>query len=176
MFTLNGCNELVEPGNKLNCGPSEATKRLRVCAFCRTQSVFTSSFEQAAITTEEDRALWTQAACNEAILGSCPSSLDSVKSGIRCWLKYAAQVGLPHLLLRHTVTVVKAVQVLELSVEDALPPTLEGLLSWSRTFRFPWPSVRFWTASCRFVLHEVQGDLFQLPHTCACGHALDQGL
>ena len=60
-------------------------------------------------------AEWVDNARNLAILGSCPKSLPSVRSGLRCWFNFAKEA---------------------LGREGSeLPPSLDGLLAWSMTFR-----------------------------------------
>jgi hypothetical protein len=58
---------------------------------------------------------WLCDARVQAIAGSCPGSHDSAKSGMRFW-KWFAVFGLG-------------------CRGDVLPPTLDGLLQWSRLFR-----------------------------------------
>ena len=62
-----------------------------------------------------DRQDWVERARIAAIVGSCPKSHPSVISGLRFWAFFAIRV----LNLRG----------------DLLPPSLEGLLAWSRLFR-----------------------------------------
>ena len=62
-----------------------------------------------------DRQEWIERARVAAIVGSCPKSHPSVISGLRFWAYFSIRV----LHLRG----------------DLLPPTLEGLLAWSRLFR-----------------------------------------
>ena len=62
-----------------------------------------------------DRQDWIEKACIAAIVGSCPKSHPSAISGLRCWAFFAIRV----LNLRGNL----------------LPPSLEGLLAWSRLFR-----------------------------------------
>ena len=60
-------------------------------------------------------AEWVDNARNLAILGSCPKSLPSVRSGLKCWLRFAREA---------------------LGREGReLPPSQDGLLAWSMTFR-----------------------------------------
>ena len=61
------------------------------------------------------RAEWLREASACAILGSCPRSTASIRSGIRCWVEFASK-----------------------NLGDAaglLPPALEALLAWSLHFR-----------------------------------------
>jgi len=61
------------------------------------------------------RADWLDNARIQAIVGSCPKSHDSVKSGMRFWEWFAVHIlNCPG---------------------DILPPRLDGLLAWSRLFR-----------------------------------------
>ena len=60
---------------------------------------------------------WLEEARLQAIVGSCPRSLESVKSGLRCWTGFAQDV-------------------LKLHGRE-LPPPLEGLQQWSLLFRHP---------------------------------------
>ena len=62
-----------------------------------------------------DRQEWIENARVAAIVGSCPKSHPSVISGLRFWAFFAIRV-----LHKRG---------------DLLPPTLEGLLAWSRLFR-----------------------------------------
>jgi len=64
---------------------------------------------------EVGRKRWLQQAKVAAILGSCPKTRDSLRSGFNSWIKFAtAALG---------------------GRKMALPPTLEGMLAWSLTFR-----------------------------------------
>ena len=54
-----------------NLSPRKATEHLR-----------------GILTTEAQRVEWAQAARIEAILGSCPGSVESAKSGMRAWLAF----------------------------------------------------------------------------------------
>ena len=62
-----------------------------------------------------DRADWVDNARIQAIVGSCPKSHESAKSGMRFWAWFAV-----HVLGCYG---------------DILPPDLDGLLAWSRLFR-----------------------------------------
>ena len=73
---------------------------------------------RAALPSVGDREDWVRAAWTAALLGSCPASTASVQSGLRCWFAYAGAI-------------------LGLRPGQALPPTAEGLVSWSLTFRCP---------------------------------------
>ena len=68
-------------------------------------------------TTEGERRLWEFEARARAIVGSCPRSLDSARSGMRCWLGYYRK-GLN-------------------KGGDAFPPALDDLLSFSCLFQHP---------------------------------------
>ena len=78
-------------------GPRGAVKRLR------------------ATVNNEDMSSWCERARVDALLGSCPKSIESVKSGIRAWLEF--------------------VEIVLSGQRDAFPPSLGGLLAWSKTFR-----------------------------------------
>ena len=63
---------------------------------------------------------WVDNSRRAAILGSCPKSLRSVAAGIRSWEDYVEEVLKPAGRAQQT-----------------WPPSLNGLLSWCRTFRHP---------------------------------------
>ena len=69
----------------------------------------------AAVSSPEAGRAWAQVARNSALLGSCPRSLPQVRSGFECWVKFARDV-----LQRKG---------------SELPPSVDGLLLWSTTFR-----------------------------------------
>ena len=85
-------------GVAVGVGPRLAVKRL-----------------QNVLENESDRALWIEEARVAALLGGCRRSLNSFRSGLRCWMEYAGVV----LRLRGR----------------ELPPPLNGLLAWSTLFR-----------------------------------------
>jgi len=64
---------------------------------------------------ERDRALYALSARSEAILGSGPRSHSGLKSAVKLWMDFAANV-----LGRRG---------------KEFPPMLDGLLAWSHTFR-----------------------------------------
>ena len=68
-----------------------------------------------AVTSPEAGKAWAQVARNSALLGSCPRSLPQVSSGFECWVRFAREV-----LQRKG---------------SELPPSVDGLLLWSTTFR-----------------------------------------
>ena len=68
-----------------------------------------------ALPNVNDRAEWAVVARIEAIVGSCPRSMDSAKSGMRAWLGFFRNV------LGKT--------------GNAFPPLLDDLLAWSRLFQ-----------------------------------------
>ena len=86
-------------GQEQVLGPRAATRALR-----------------AQLRSSAERSAWVREAWASAMLGSCPCSHASAKSGLRCWFAFARAV-------------------LGLSPECALPPSAEGLVSWSLTFR-----------------------------------------
>ena len=59
--------------------------------------------------------VWAKRARVAAVLGSCPRSISSLKSGVRHWIDF--------------VTVLKG------SDEQAFPATIDGVLAWSNLFR-----------------------------------------
>lgn len=66
----------------------------------------------------EGKAKWRHQARVAAVLGSCPRSLGSVKSGFRHWVDYIC------------ITYSD-----EESVHRVLPPKLADVAAWSNTFR-----------------------------------------
>ena len=76
-----------------------------------TLKAFCATLPSAGVRSE-----WLQEAYLKALLGSCPKSLNSVRSGIRCWLAFAAAA-------------------LGQSGGEAMPPTAQGLVAWSMQFR-----------------------------------------
>lgn len=61
------------------------------------------------------RREWLASARIAAVLGSCPRSLDSFRSGLRCYMKFAEKsLG---------------------SVSAGFPPTVDGILAWSNFFK-----------------------------------------
>ena len=65
----------------------------------------------------EAPCVWEKRARLAAVLGSCPRSIDSLKSGVRHWIDF--------------ITVVKG------SNRLAFPATIEDILAWSNMFRSP---------------------------------------
>ena len=80
------------------CGPAKA-----VTVLCKV------------IPNADDRTSWAVTARVEAIVGSCPRSLESAKSGMRAWIAFVREV-----LGRSG---------------DVFPPLLDDLLAWSRLFQ-----------------------------------------
>lgn len=70
---------------------------------------------RALITSSAAGKAWARRARVSALLGACPRSLPALSSGFECWVTFARGV-----LKRRG---------------KELPPTLEGLLLWSTTFR-----------------------------------------
>jgi hypothetical protein len=67
--------------------------------------------------TVESLQVWAESARISALLGSCPLSHKSFLSGLKCWIAFAnSTLGL---------------------TSNELPPTLNGLISWSVLFRSP---------------------------------------
>ena len=81
-----------------NVGPRKAANRLKV-----------------VLSTEAERREWVESARIDAILGSCPGSVESAKSGMRAWLAFFRGA-----LCRNG---------------NAFPPTATDLAAWSRLFR-----------------------------------------
>ena len=82
---------------RLPAGPRAAIKRTADC-----------------LANVDDRVAWVEKARTEAIIGGCLGSIDSVKSGIRCYLAFATDI---------------------LKKERRLPPSVDDLLAWSIMFR-----------------------------------------
>lgn len=121
-----------------DCGPKRAAQKLQVRSVPLGMSLHSAmSLHRQAHLKEQgtDVALWTMIERNRAILGSCPRSLESVKSGIRCWRDFA-------------------VGVLRCRETQIFPPTLDGLLAWSSTFRCVWPGWQ--TLHCERARRHVQ--------------------
>ena len=70
---------------------------------------------QVNVAEPGSRETWIEQARVQALIGSCPRSLPSVLSGMRCWFAFAQRV-------------------LKLQGQE-LPPPLQGLLAWSTLFR-----------------------------------------
>ena len=68
---------------------------------------------QSMMVEDSDRCKWLMAAEVNAVLGSCPRSLASVKSGIKCWLQLSYGI---------------------LRKPKAYPATVSELLAWSKVF------------------------------------------
>ena len=68
--------------------------------------------------TDEGKAQWRHEARVAAVLGSCPRSVASLKSGFRNWVKYICYTY-PE----------------EESCQRVLPPLLSDVVAWSCTFR-----------------------------------------
>jgi len=69
---------------------------------------------QDQLDSVDARRVWALAAENEAITGSCHRSMESVKTGIRSWARFATGF---------------------LGLDRPYPAPLYGLLAWSKTFR-----------------------------------------
>ncbi len=81
-----------------------------------------------------DRKAWASRARIAAIMGSCPKSLDSFKSGAH--LRQGATTLMVQECvvtgLRHWIGFAK---IFYGSGEGGFPPTMDGLICWSHTFR-----------------------------------------
>ncbi len=82
---------------------------------------------------------------SEAILGSCPDSLESLRSGIRSWVLFAETV---------------------LGSTRPFPPTEGGLLAWSRTFRHRLCTFAPQLCGSHRGARQVSQDVFQLFGLC----------
>ena len=87
-----------------------------------------------------EKRRWLEEARLDAVLGSCPYSLASVKSGLRCYLAFAGR----HTMFHYVSYGCCSFHVVSLYCADALacgrrpvyfPPALDTLLAWSATFR-----------------------------------------
>ena len=97
-----------------------------------------------AVPTAQARSDWLREAYSNALLGSCPRSVASVRSGIRCWLAFAREV-------------------LGLDQERALPPSVRGLVAWSMQFRCA-------GTYSSYLCHVRFGTLLAGASTCAFEH------
>ena len=95
---LFGQQRLILGNMGARCGPMQSINRVHL-----------------SLESESDRLRWLADARMEAILGSCSGSLNSVKSGIRCYLAFAEKFLL--------------------KVGKKLPPTVDELLAYSTHFR-----------------------------------------
>jgi len=90
------------------------------------------------------RVDWLDNARLQAIVGSCPTSHESAKSGMRFWAWFAVQIlGCPG---------------------DILPADLDGLLAWPRLFRCHGTSgnyLLYVKLACE--IKGVSVDVFQYP-------------
>ena len=91
----------------------------------------------------EQRAAWRSKARVAAVLGSCPKSLASFKSGVKHWTKY--------IMITHGNSAAERV---------AFPPRLEDVLAWSSSFRCAFAHLSVLTP---FALPYLQGVLARLP-------------
>ena len=107
---------------RLPAGPRAAIKRTADC-----------------LANVDDRVAWVEKARTEAIIGGCLGSIDSVKSGIRCYLAFATDI---------------------LKKERRLPPSVDDLLAWSIMFRckdtFPTTSVTSELGVCLKVCQSLR--------------------
>ena len=88
---------------------------------------------------------WRSKARVAAVLGSCPRSLASLKSGAwvaRCWaagfLVRALRAG-----IRHWIQYIEVVHGTACAHLKAFPPNLDDVLGWSHAFRYVLALVRF---------------------------------
>ena len=66
----------------------------------------------------EAREQWKASARIAAVMGSCPRSLGSFKSGLKHWIRF-----------------VEIIHGTERAAEATFPPCLDDVLAWSNTFR-----------------------------------------
>ena len=86
-----------------------------VVTAAKTPSVACASIADLISDTPGAKAAWRRQAHVAAVLGGAPKSLSGFKSGLKGWIQFAVQAYD--------------------NPEDAFPPTLEGVLAWSTTFR-----------------------------------------
>ena len=84
--------------------------------------------------SQHEWSIWLEEARLHAVLGSCRSSIKSVKSGIRCFVAF---IGVPSLvvLLRPFAFVACADASGLKKGNSYFPLTIDALLAWSRCFR-----------------------------------------
>ena len=95
------------------------------------------------------KAAWRQEARVAAVLGSCPRTLKSTRSGLNHWIDFIE--------LTYGVAEVAG---------KILPPALGDVLAWSHTFRCVGP-VQFCAPHVYCVACQVLRDIFELPGTSA---------
>ena len=86
-----------------------------VVTAAKTSSVACASIADLISDTPGAKAAWRKQARVAAVLGGAPKSLSGFKSGLKSWIQFAVQAYD--------------------NPEEAFPPTLEGVLAWSTTFR-----------------------------------------
>ena len=64
--------------------------------------------------SDKTKSMWREVARLEAILGSCPRSIEKVKSGLRCWFDFRKRLGDP--------------------LSSSFPPSLTDLLAYANIF------------------------------------------
>ena len=83
------------------------------------------------------REAWRKKARIAAVMGSCPDSQDSFKSGVRHWIKvrsFACTDKCPF-VLHWNLQYIHITHGTETGDDMAYPPQLEDILGWSNTFR-----------------------------------------
>ncbi len=129
-------------------------------------------------------AEWRQTARVAAVLGSCPRSLQSFKSG-QCPNMHGRAPGfLQRAGLRHWIMYIEVVYGKENADKAAFPPSLEDVLGWSNVFRqsdwrvylFCFPLRRACLARCFGTFANYLGHLRGACYAIGCdappvGHA-----
>ena len=94
---------------------------------------------QQVMPRENDRKLWVEQARVEAVLGSCPRSLKSLRSGLSAYIAFVGKTAGRRAVRK---SLVWAADVCAPGKRQYFPPVLELLLAWSRLFRFAMPLSR----------------------------------
>ena len=100
----------------------------------------------------------------DAVLGSCPRSLRSVRSGLNAFIAFVGVCVCTDTLLIHTVLamcVCVFADECEPGAGKYFPPSLDALLAWSRLFRSVLLRLRCWDGADA-VGNKVQWDVGQL--------------
>lgn len=66
----------------------------------------------------DERTYWRSAARVAAVMGSCPRSLPSFKSGLKNWIRF-----------------IEIIHGRESVANEAFPPSIDNVLAWTHTFR-----------------------------------------
>jgi len=111
------------------CGPAKAIQRLKVGTFASVPwwRGMCARALQDTMPRQAERVAWVEQARLEAIVGSCPKSKQSLRSGMKCWIHFARDV---------------------LGLLEPFPPPLGALLAWSGMFRYNCLSVHSFVLLC----------------------------